>query len=113
MQRHPRNVRRLLLRQRTSCRKAQRAAAPLQTRERRAANGSGTGQREELDKRAEAAVEAVAGGGGRRQRQGSGGELCTTNNPTSISSVSNLSETYYISFNFIYSYFIGSLVNIW
>ena len=76
MQRHPRNVRRLLLRQRTSFRRAQRAAAPLQTRERRAANGSGTGQREELDRRAEAAVEAVAGGGGgggRRQRQGSGG----------------------------------------
>ena len=48
----------------------------MQTRERRAANGSGTGQREEFDRRAEATVEAVAGGGGggvRRQRQGSGG----------------------------------------
>ena len=68
MQRHPRNVRLLLLRQRAKCRRAQRAAAPLQTRERRAANGSGTGQLEELDRRAEAAVEAfeaVAGGSGR------------------------------------------------
>ena len=81
MQRHPRTVRRLL-RQRTSCRRGPRAAAAP-------ALGNGS----ELDRRAEAAVEAVAAGGSGRAVV----KLCSELSTTTLIGVSNL---------------IGSLVNI-